>query len=275
MPFYYYYYSNTNYKVTFEIESIQLHCARWNFNREAWKQICSCHADNLGDLLPSLAGRQRPHHTPHWQPGDREATPASKLLLETSILLQLFAWRQMLGEKGSIRGRHKWKRKKKKSHNTEKEFKIGWSSGTGKYLARACGQKVNASVRLQRCLWDKKHIFVISFPNNIKFLNIFPYQGWKEAWEPQNSPRGMQNYYILMRLAHTASAGTGTTVLRKCRKSYELFLRQSSEPKLAAQHWMLFLCVCFFSLNLVRHDCMQVSEGVLSRLRASSDRSQN
>jgi len=28
-------YSNTNYKVTFEIENIQLHCARQNFNKEA------------------------------------------------------------------------------------------------------------------------------------------------------------------------------------------------------------------------------------------------
>lgn len=36
------FYSNTNSKVTFEIESIQLCCVRQNFNKEAWKQICSC-----------------------------------------------------------------------------------------------------------------------------------------------------------------------------------------------------------------------------------------
>lgn len=178
--------------------------------------------DPITLLIDSLVtGKPLQHQSYYWKPA-----------FSFSFLHEGRCW----GRRGVSEGDINERGRKKKSHNTEKEFKIGWSSGTGKYLARACGQKVSVSVRLQWCLWDKKHIFVISFPNNIKFLNIFPYQGWKEAWEPQNSPRGMQNYYILMRLAHTASAGTGTTVLRKCRKSYELFLRQSSEPKLAAQH---------------------------------------
>lgn len=30
-----FFYSNTNYKVTFETENIQLHCARQYFNKEA------------------------------------------------------------------------------------------------------------------------------------------------------------------------------------------------------------------------------------------------
>lgn len=83
MPFFYYY-SNTNYKVTFEIESSQLCCAKWNFNREAWKQICSCvmlitweicshpwlgGRDPITLLTDSLVtGKLLQHQSYHWEP---------------------------------------------------------------------------------------------------------------------------------------------------------------------------------------------------------------
>lgn len=83
--------------------------------------------------------------------------------------------------------------------------------------------KVNASVWLQWCLGDKKHIFVISFPNNIKFFNIFPHQGWNRGMGATELSKGnaeLLHPYVIS--THT-SAGTGTTALRKCRKSNELF----------------------------------------------------
>jgi len=83
-------------------------------------------------------------------------------------------------------------------------------------------RKANVTMRLQRCPGDRKNIPVISFPNNIKFLNILPHKGWNRGAGATELSRGSPELLHPSTISTHASAGTATTAFRKSRKNNEL-----------------------------------------------------
>lgn len=104
----------------------------------------------------------------------------------------------------------------------------------------------------------------------LNFLIYFPTRTGTEAREPESSPRGVQSYYILTRLAHRLLLGPAPLLLGNPGRTMSRF-KENLRVQLAAEHWTLHI----LSLNLFTHDCLKAEEGVLFLLRMSSGRSQS
>lgn len=95
-----------------------------------------------------------------------------------------------------------------------------------------------------------RNVFLWSaFQIILNSLIYFPTRGGTEAREPQSSPRGVQSYYVLTRLAHTLLLGPAPLGLGKARRTMSWF----------KANFRVQLNI-FFSLNLFRHDCLKAGE---------------
>lgn len=103
-------------------------------------------------------------------------------------------------------------------------------------------------------LWDRngaqgiRSIFLWSaFQIILNSLIYFPTRGGREAREPQSSPRGVQSYYILIRLARTLLLGPAPLRLGKAGRTMSWF-KANLRVQLTAEHWTLyFLLAWIFS----------------------------
>lgn len=81
-----------------------------------------------------------------------------------------------------------------------------------------------------------RNIFLCSaFQIILNSLINFPTRGGTEAREPQSSPRGVQSYYILIRLVQTLLLGPAPLQLGKAGKTIILF-KANLRVQLAAEH---------------------------------------